>query len=184
LIPPFKFSLFRRDRLRKSGRPSLFEPSLKVQRDFAHNPPSGFEVQPPMLWCQRPRSSKGPSHTSRRHGESASVARALEVIGLYCGAPDQTRTSGLPRVLRGRSIDPAAALAPNLKPRLSGDPYRLPPAAVERPTDPTSNKLGDKHGGHPCLRAAIACVRRIQEILGSVSDRGSIVSRQLLERRA
>jgi hypothetical protein len=49
LILPFKFPLFRRDRARKSGRPSLFEPSLKVQRDFAHNPPSGFEVQPPML---------------------------------------------------------------------------------------------------------------------------------------
>jgi len=127
LIPPFKFSLFRRDRLRKSGRPSLFEPSLKVQRDFAHNPPSGFEVQPPMLWCQRPRSSKGPSHTSRRHGESASVARALEVIGLYCGAPDQTRTSGLPRVLRGRSIDPAAPRAAESEAILLGVPLGFAP---------------------------------------------------------
>ena len=65
--------------------------------------------------------------------------------------------------------------------RLSGDPYRLPAASVERLTDPGSNKLGGKHGAYLCLRAATACVLSIGEITGLVIDRGPIVSRHLLQ---
>jgi hypothetical protein len=87
-----------------------------------------------------------------------------------------------PAPLDMHSIDPAAPFAPDFKPRLSGNPYRLPPSPVKRLTDPSSNKLGGKHRGHLCLRAAIACVP-IKEILGSVIDRRSIIACQLLERR-
>ena len=78
---PFKFSLFRRDRARKSGGPSLFEPSLKVQRDFAHNPPSGFEVLPRCYDLNVHEARK--VRPTRRRGEPASAICALEVIGLY-----------------------------------------------------------------------------------------------------
>ena len=80
----FKFSLFRRNRARKSGRPSLFEPSLKVQRDFAHKPiqvevlprwydpqhtevppkvlnvPARNQPRPPMRWQQSVRTLPSP----------------------------------------------------------------------------------------------------------------------------
>jgi len=49
LILPFKFLLFRRrrwNRSRKSGGPPLFELSLKVQRDIAHNAPQGSRSCP------------------------------------------------------------------------------------------------------------------------------------------
>jgi hypothetical protein len=78
------------------------------------------------------------------------------------------------------SIDPAAPLAPNFDARSAVDPYRLPPAPVEGPTDPGSNRLDAKHRGHLCLRAAIACVP-VKEFLGSVIDRRTIVSRHLLQ---
>jgi len=77
LILSFKFSLFWRDRARKSRRPSLFEPSLKVQRDFAHNPPSGFEV--PALDAVISTSTK--LERSILHGAAGNQG-ALEVIGL------------------------------------------------------------------------------------------------------
>jgi hypothetical protein len=44
LLLPFKAVLF--GRAGKSGRPPLLEPSLKVQRDIAHNQSSGFAVAP------------------------------------------------------------------------------------------------------------------------------------------
>src|SRR5579864_998210 len=85
----------------------------------------------------------------------------------------------------GTSIDAAAPLAPHFDACPAVDPYRLPPASVEYPTDPGSNNFGGTHCGHLYLRAAIACVP-IKEILGSVIDRhairGAIVARHLLER--
>jgi hypothetical protein len=44
LLLPFKAVRF--GRAGKSGRPPLLEPSLKVQRDIAHNQSSGFAVAP------------------------------------------------------------------------------------------------------------------------------------------
>jgi len=44
LLLPFKAMLF--GRAGKSGRPPPLEPSLKVQRDIAHNQISGFAVAP------------------------------------------------------------------------------------------------------------------------------------------
>ena len=41
--------------------------------------------------------------------------------------------------LAASSGDPAAPLAPNFDARPAVDPYRLPPASVEHPTDPSSN---------------------------------------------
>jgi len=44
MLLPFKATLF--GRAGKSGRPPPLEPSLKVQRDIAHNQCSGFAVAP------------------------------------------------------------------------------------------------------------------------------------------
>jgi hypothetical protein len=102
LILPFKFSLFRRDRARKSGRPSLFEPSLKVQRNLAHNPPSGFEVLPQ---CYDSTSMKLERSILHGAGESASESpagrwrqrtREMPSLGVGCGEswPIERRASG------------------------------------------------------------------------------------------
>src|SRR6202030_1224119 len=61
----------RRDRARKSGGPTLFELSLKVQRDFAHNPPSGFEVLPRCHDLNVHEARK--VHPTRRREESAAA---------------------------------------------------------------------------------------------------------------
>jgi hypothetical protein len=55
--------LSERARGRKSGRPPLFAPSFKVQRNAAHNRNSGFAVAPG-LRPQRARASKGPAGKS------------------------------------------------------------------------------------------------------------------------
>jgi hypothetical protein len=44
LLLRFKATLF--GRAGKSGRPPSLEPSLKVQRDIAHNQSSGFAIAP------------------------------------------------------------------------------------------------------------------------------------------
>ena len=46
LLMPVLLEDSRGRRLRKSGRPPPLEPSLKVQRDIAHNQSSGFAVAP------------------------------------------------------------------------------------------------------------------------------------------
>jgi hypothetical protein len=56
---PFKAMLFAR--AGKSGRPPPLEPSLKVQRDIAHNQSSGFAVAPGGRGLQRVQALKGPS---------------------------------------------------------------------------------------------------------------------------
>ena len=61
----------RRYGARKSGCPTPFELSLKVQRDFAHNPPSGFEVLPRCYDLNVHEARK--VHPTRRRGELAAA---------------------------------------------------------------------------------------------------------------
>jgi hypothetical protein len=93
LVWPLRLLLIRRrrwDKARKSGGPTPFELSLKVQRDFAHNPPSGFEVLPRCcdLNVHEPRKV----HPTRRRGESA-AAGPCDGTGRALGSNPRQRPS-------------------------------------------------------------------------------------------
>jgi hypothetical protein len=90
LILSFKLLLFRRGRRIRSvesSGPPLFEPSLKVERDIAHNQNSAFE---PLLGHRLDRNmrrvadhlhasigSDGPEHFKTRKNFSVSMANLL-----------------------------------------------------------------------------------------------------------
>jgi hypothetical protein len=83
LLLPFKAMLF--GRAGKSGRPPPLEPSLKVQRDIAHNQSSGFAVAPRVKGL----NARGPLkvHPKWRLEESALAHRAMAPIGRHLTAP-------------------------------------------------------------------------------------------------
>ena len=84
---PFKSLLFRhhrRRRPRKSGGPSLFQPSLKVQRDVAHYPPPGSRSCPGTT-ALNALGAKKVRNSAR--GESASDAHAMAEIDRQLWSP-------------------------------------------------------------------------------------------------
>jgi hypothetical protein len=103
---PLRLLLIRRhprNGARKSGGPTPFELSLKVQRDFAHNPPSGFEVLPRCYDLNVHEARK--VHLTRRREESAAAGlcdgpgRLYRPSARVKPAPAAFRESG-----RGHSI--------------------------------------------------------------------------------
>jgi hypothetical protein len=86
---PCKLMLFRRvRRLRsESGGPPLFEPSLKIEGDTAHNPKLRL-VAPGLMDPQRAGSLKGPPH------ESALASLRASIFPVTARPAAQTRTSG------------------------------------------------------------------------------------------
>jgi hypothetical protein len=72
LLLRFKATLF--GRAGKSGRPPPLEPSLKVQRDIAHNQSSGFAMGINARWPLK-------VHPKWRLEESALATHALAPIG-------------------------------------------------------------------------------------------------------
>jgi hypothetical protein len=85
LLLPFKAMLF--GRAGKSGRPPPLEPSLKVQRDIAHNQSSGFAVAPRV----KSLNARGPLkiHPRWRLEESALAHRAIEGIDRAHDSPQR-----------------------------------------------------------------------------------------------
>lgn len=119
-LGPLFIRRHRWDGARKSGGPTLFELSLKVQRDFEHNPPSGFEVLPGTgLNAQIPlkvlrRSPRGISPDAH---DDANDRPANTVVG----GPDPS--SGLElggNGGRNEGLPPSTALAPFAHPSVGG----------------------------------------------------------------
>jgi hypothetical protein len=113
LTLPFAMLL---ERARKSGGPSLLEPSFKVQRNTAHNQSSGFAVAPGFkgLNARGPLKVHPEWHSLRRLGlwqrleESALAPRAVAAIDrpMTASEPNPHRR---PSWTHGVVIDPADA---------------------------------------------------------------------------
>jgi hypothetical protein len=78
LMPLLRFKAMLFGRTGKSGRPSPLEPSLKVQRDIAHNQISGFAVAPVVKGLNARRPLK--VHPIWRIEESALASHAAAGI--------------------------------------------------------------------------------------------------------
>jgi hypothetical protein len=90
LLLRFKAMLF--GRAGKSGRPPPLEPSLKVQRNIAHNQISGFAVAPGIKDLNARRPSK--VHPRWRLEESALASHA--VAGVRPKTAGESRTHQRP----------------------------------------------------------------------------------------
>jgi hypothetical protein len=125
LILSFKILLFRRhrrDRPHKSGGPPLFELSLKVQRNVAHNPAPGFEALPRCcgIIAQRALITAAISRCKGPKCGPTEIGAAWLCDGRGSRTPepaDQTRTSGPAESYRGYQSreQPAITIEPPIR---------------------------------------------------------------------